>query len=146
MGIFIAPHGKKAGYAGYYLHIAPNGDRLLGQHMLVSGLYCPEPVVLRSVREEILDNGRELLQNIRKAHGFELDRSNVLKRTPVGFPADSEYDALLRQKDFCIEKSISEDFLLAGNLVDRVVEEFRHTAPFVAQLNRAVQYAYDEMK
>lgn len=146
MGIFIAPHGKKAGYAGYYLHVAPSGDRLLGQHMLVSGLYCPEPVVLRSVREDILDNGGELRQNIRKARGFELDRSNVLKRTPVGFPADLEYDDLLRQKDFCIEKSISEDFLLADNLIERIVEEFRHTAPFVAQLNRSVQYAYEEMK
>lgn len=146
MGIFIAPHGKKGGYAGYYLHIAPSGDRLLGQHMLVSGLYCPEPFVLRSVREEILDHGDELQQHIRKARGFRFDYSNALKRTPVGFPTDTEHDDLLRQKDFCIEKSITEDFLLADNLVERVVEEFRRTAPFVAQLNRAVQYAYEEMR
>lgn len=60
LGIFVAPKGKKSGYAGYYLHIAPKGDRMIGEHMLISGIYCPEPLLLRSVREEILDNGTEL--------------------------------------------------------------------------------------
>lgn len=146
VGIFVAPGGKKGGYAGYYLHIAPEGDPLVGGHMLVAGLYCPEPVVLRSVREEILDHGTELTQAMRQARGFRLDRTNRLKRTPVGFPAGSEFDELLRQKDFCLEKPVDESFLLADGLVGRIVEEFRRTYPFIARLNRAVEYAYEEMR
>ncbi len=101
---------------------------------------------MRSVREEILDNGDDLVQNIRKASGFRLDRSDTLKRTPVGFPTGTAHDDLLRLKQWGIEKPLTENFLLQPNLAERVVAEFRRTAPFVAQLNRAVQYAYDEMR
>ncbi len=145
LGIFIAPHGKKGGYAGYYLHIAPTGDRLLGGHMLTSGLYCPEPVVLRSVREEIVDHGDELAASIDAAQGFRLNESNRLKRVPTGFSADSEHADLLKLKDLYIEKPIPESFLLDDHLLENALDEFRRTYPFVAILNRAVQYAYEEM-
>lgn len=141
---FIAPHGKQSGYAGYYFHIEPVGDGLLGNHLLAAGAVCIEPPVLRSIREEVLDHGGELVQAINAAPGFRLDTSNRLKRIPTGFPADCEYAELLKQKDFCLEKNISEEFLLADGLVGRLVEEFRHTQPFIAQLNRAIQYAYEE--
>ena len=98
LGIFVAPKGKKSGYAGYYLHIAPKADRLVGEHMLISGIYCPEPTLLRSVREEILDNGAEFTQAIRTAKGFRLNTDNKLKRLPVGFPADCEHAELLKQR------------------------------------------------
>ena len=148
VGVYIAPHGKHGGYAGYYLHIAPNDDGLIGEHMLVSGLYCPEPVVLRSVREEILDNGDEMQRHIDQtvACGYRLDRSNCLKRTPVGFPTGTPHDELLRLKDFYVAKPLSEEFLLSGQLARRVAEELQPTFPFVDQLNRAVQYAYEEMR
>ena len=146
VGVFVCPRGKKSGYAGYYLHIAPTEDRLLGGgHMLVSGLYCPEPQVLRSVREEIVDNGALLERNIASAEGFVLDTRNRLKRNPAGFPAGSAHEELLRQKDFCLEKPVAEEWLTADGAIDRIVAEFRRTHPFVEQLNRAVQYAYEEM-
>ncbi len=90
LGIFVAPHGKTSGYAGYYLHIAPKGDRLVGEHMLISGIYCPERTLLRSVREEILDHGAEMVGAIEAAEGFRLNTDNQLKRGPAGFPADCE--------------------------------------------------------
>ncbi|MDE6045757.1 MAG: DUF2461 domain-containing protein [Alistipes sp.] len=145
IGIFVAPHGKKSGYAGYYLHLAPKGDRLVGEHMLISGIYCPEPTLLRSVREEILDNGAEMVKAIAAAKGFRLNEENKLKRVPTGFPADSEYAELLKHKDWCIERPVDEKFLLAPDLAGRVVAEFRKTHPFIELLNRAVQYAYEEM-
>ncbi len=145
LGIYIAPHGKKSGYAGYYFHIATPYDTLLNGHMLAAGLYCPEGVVLRSVRDEIFDNGAEFTQAIEKAQGFELMRESMLKRTPQGFPTGTEYDDLLRLKEFDVSKPIDEAFLFADNLVERSVEEFRKTHAFVEILNRAVQYAYEEM-
>ena len=68
--------------------------------------------VLRSVREEILDNGAEIAAAIRKAKGFAIVEENKLKRVPTGFPADSEYAEMLKLKDFYIAKKITEEFLL----------------------------------
>ena len=145
IGIFIAPHGKKSGYAGYYLHLAPKGDRLVGEHMLISGIYCPDSTLLRSVREEIFDNGAELTHAIDVAHGFRLNTDNKLKRVPAGFPADCAFAELLKHKDWCLEKPVDKKFLLADDFVARTVAEFRKTYPFISQINRAVQYAFEEM-
>lgn len=145
-GIFIAPHGKKAGYAGYYFHLegAP-GEGLLGGHMLYAGLHLPHPTVLRSVREEIVDNGPEFVANIRRAKGFALDESQMLRRVPAGFPADSPYADLLRLKEVALCRPFGDAFLEGGGLLERTLEHFRLAAPFVRQINRAVQYAYEEM-
>lgn len=145
IGAYIAPKGKKSGFAGYYFHIEPCGDGLVWSNLLSAGLYCPEPTVLRSVREEIFDNGAEVLKAIRAARGFRLCENNKLKRVPTGFPADSEYAELLKLKDVYLEKKITEEFLLDDRLIENTLAEFRRTQPFIALLNRAVQYAYDEM-
>ena len=131
--------------AGYYFHIEPCADSLVWCNMLSAGLYCPEPTVLRSVREEILDNGAAIAAAIGRARGFRLCRTNSLKRVPTGFPADSEWSDMLKLKDFYLEKPVTEEFLLADDLLERTLAEFRRTQPFVAILNRAVQYAYEEM-
>ena len=145
IGAYIAPKGKKSGFAGYYFHIEPCCDSLIWSNALSAGLYCPEPVVLRSVRDEITDNGAEIAAAIRKAKGFDLVEENKLKRVPTGFPADSEYADMLKLKDFYIAKRITEEFLLADDLLEKTLAEFRRTQPFVAILNRAVQFAYEEM-
>ena len=144
--IFIAPLGKKAGYAGYYFHLegAPE-EGPIGGHMLFAGLHMPHPVVLRSVREEIVDNGPKFVENIRRAKGFALDESQKLRRLPAGFPAGTPYDELLRLKEVALCCSFGDDFLAGDDLLGRTLSEFRKTAPFVQQLNRAVQYAYEEM-
>ena len=100
IGAYIAPKGKKSGFAGYYFHIEPCADSLVGCNLLSAGLYCPEPTVLRSVREEILDNGEEIEAAVGKARGFRLYEGNKLKRIPTGFPADSEYAEMLKLKVF----------------------------------------------
>ena len=43
-GIYVAPHGKKAGYAGYYFHLEGAAEEgLVGSHMLFSGLHMRIP-------------------------------------------------------------------------------------------------------
>lgn len=144
LGIFIAPHGKCSGYGGYYFHIEPDGDMLWG-HQLTSGIYLPEPPVLRSIREEILDNGAEIAQALHEADGFTLCETNKLKRPPKGFPTGTEYDEWLKLKDFFISKPIDEAFLLDHDLLQNTVEEFRKTKHLLEILNRAVQFAHEEM-
>lgn len=146
IGAFVAPKGKKSGYAGYYFQLEPVTDEGKGcNHLLGSGAVCLEPAVLRSIREEVLDHGAEMQQSILAARGFRLDPTNRLKRVPTGFPSDSEHADLLKQKDFCLVKQVDEEFVHAEDLAARVVAEFRRTQPFIAQLNRAIQYAYEEM-
>ncbi len=145
IGAYIAPKGKKSGFAGYYFHIEPCGDGLVWSNLLSAGAVCIEPTVLRSIREEILDNGAEILKAVRAARGFRLCENNKLKRVPTGFPADSEFAELLKLKDVYLEKKITEEFLLDDRLLENTLAEFRRTQPFIAILNRAIQYAYDEM-
>lgn len=147
IGAYIAPGGKKSGYAGYYFHVEPDtGEGSTYGHMLAVGLYCPEPVVLRSVRDEIFDNGAEVERTIREADAFTLCRDNTLRRTPKGYPSGSAYDELLRLRELLLERCLTERELLDDGLLERTLEAFRQTQPFVALLNRAVQFAYEEMR
>lgn len=147
IGAIVAPRGKKAGYAGYYFHVEPVVDERLSMGSgLTAGIYCPEPVVLRSVRDEILDHGVEIVEAMNEAEGFRLNTVNCLRRTPTGYPRGTEYDALLRQKDLFVTRPVDDAYLLAPNLLERVIGEFRRTHHLVAILNRAVQFAYDEMR
>lgn len=142
---YICPHGKKSGYAGYYFHVEPEGDGMIGHSLLASGAVCIPPIVLKSIREEILDNGEQMMESIAVAKGFEVDRTYSLKRTPTGFPTGTPYDDLLKLKDVCLGRPMSEEELCRADLLLRTIEAFRSTQPFIAQVNRAIQYAYEEM-
>lgn len=145
MGVFVAPHGKKAGYAGYYFHAEPSRGTHLGGSLLSAGLYMPEPAVLRSVREEIVDNGQGMLDAVAASAGFELSKENSLKRNPKDFPAGSGFDELLRLKDVYIQKRLSDSEMSSGDLLDRTLRDFRSAYDFISILNRAVRYAHEEM-
>ena len=140
MGVFVAPHGKKAGYAGYYLHIEPSAESFLW-----AGAHMPSPVVLRSIREEIIDNGEAMEHAIAQSNGFALCRDRSLKRNPKDFPAGNKYDEWLRLLDFGIMKPLDTRTILAPDFQSRVLTDFRSAAPLVTILNRAVRYAYEEM-
>ena len=101
-GAYFCPRGKKSGYAGYYFHVEPQGDGLIGGHLLSAGLYMPEP-------------------------------------------NDSPYVEYLKLKDVYLEKFVDDRFMLQADLVESVARELRATMPFIALLNRAVDYAREEM-
>ena len=140
-GVFVAPHGKKAGYAGYYIHFEGSGC------FLYAGSHCPEPVVLKSIREEILDNGDNMVAAVENSNGFRLCTENTLKRTPKDFPTNHKYDNLLRLKDFGVEKPIDLSLVAAGEeaLLTAVLNDLSTIYPLVEILNRAINYAYEEM-
>lgn len=133
IGAYICPQGKKSGYAGYYFHIEPNNS------ILAVGLHCPEPKILKSVREEIYDNGDEFKKAIELAKGFEVDTTNSLKRTPKGYPSDTKYDEYLRLKNYDLIKPIT----LQDKLLDYCIEEFRQCVRINNILNKAVKYAME---
>lgn len=142
---FIAPRGKKSGYAGYYFHVEPEGDGMIGHSLLAAGAVCIPPIILKSIREEIVDNGDQMLEAIAAAKGFEISRYSSLKRTPAGFPTGTHYDELLRLKDVCLDRAMSEEELYDTELIAKTLAAYRTTYPFIAQVNRAIQYAFEEM-
>ncbi len=145
MGAYIAPYGKKSGWSGYYFHVEPVADEgsWSGGSLLSTGLYCPDPDVLYSVREEIVDNGVGLQATIDAAGGFTLDETAKLKRLPKDFAdqAGSPHEELLKLKDIYVVKRLPLEFILADNLLERTLTEFRKTKPLNDLLNRAVEYA-----
>lgn len=145
MGAYVCPNGKKSGYAGYYFHVEPQGEGLLGGNLITSGLYMPETKVLKSVREDISYNGKNYEEAIKKAKGFRLGEENKLKRMPVGYSEDEEYAEYLKLKDIYLEKFLTNKDILDKNMPEKVISDFEKTYSFTKLLNRAVQYAYEEM-
>lgn len=145
LGAYFCPGGKKSGYTGYYFHVEPKGNGMLGGHFLSAGAYMPEPNELKSIRDEIFDNGEQFLAAVKKAKGFNLSQENKLKRTPTGFPSGSEYDEYLKLKDIYLEKYVPEEFMLDANLLENTVGEFKKTKDFIAILNRCIKFAHEEM-
>ncbi len=146
-GLYMCPGGKKSGNGGYYFHVEPSGGGMIGSHLLDVGIYMPDAAVLKSVRDEIFDNGDEVLRTMELARkaGFELDRSNSLKRTPTGYPVGTEWDEYLKLKDFHLGKTVGDDYILAPGLVERVAADFRAGHDFMALMSRAARFAKEEL-
>ena len=147
IGIFICKGGKNSGNAGYYFHIEPKNNGWLGSSMLATGLYCPEPIILKSVREDILSNGANFVKTIKVAKNFDWDNDEEgrLTRPPKGFPADSPYIEYIKQKSFSLVQSFDEKLLSdEKKLLEFCVKEFKTAKPFADHVNRAVDFAREE--
>ena len=139
---FIVRGGKRSGYGGYYLHISPKGNTWGEGSFLAAGNVCHEAYVLRSLREEIEDNAAEMSQNIEQS-GFGLNGAASLKRTPSGYRVEPQYEYLLRLKELCISHPVTNEWFLQEDWVERTAEQFRKCKPFLDQINRAIEYAYE---
>lgn len=143
---FIAPRGKNSGLAGYYLHLEPvvEGSSMIGHSILAAGQVCIPPAILRSIREEIVDNGDLMAEHIASADGFRMDYIGSLKRLPKGFEKETEHTDLLRLKDHCLVLDLTEEEVISEDFVPRMLERFRSAKPYLDQLNRAIEYGYEE--
>ncbi|OFY45155.1 MAG: TIGR02453 family protein [Bacteroidetes bacterium GWF2_40_14] len=143
MGAFVAPNGKSGGYSGYYFHIEAQDANYIGSHLLSTGIYCPDPKVIKSIREEIMLNGENFSEAVNIARKFTLDSTSSLKRVPAGFPSDSVYVEYFKLKDYFLSQRVDDAFLLKDNLLENTIEEFKKTLVFNNLINRAAKYAYD---
>ncbi len=140
LGAFIAPGGKKAGYAGYYFQVGATDEGFPNGNMLASGDYCYEPKVLRILREDICNGNGDFDRIVKQASPFSIDDSEMLKRNPSGFPADAPYSEYIRLKNYCLVYQPGREFMYSDNLLDEVTELFRSTQPFIEYINRAIAF------
>ncbi len=134
MGGFIAKGGRKAGFAGYYLHLDPDGSFLAG------GSHMPPPDRLKKIRQEVLYNVEEF-KRILNDPGFKKTFGSLdgerLKRPPKDFPADFPDIDLLKFKSYTVLHPVSGTTVLSDGFFDHALKAFRQLHPLVKFLNRS---------
>lgn len=71
---------------------------------------------------------------------FSVDMEGALKRVPDGFPSDSQWEKYLRLKTFCLVAEPDTKFMTAKDVIERSLELFRTTQPFLEYINRAIEF------
>ncbi len=140
MGVYVSHQGKKSGYSGYYIHIEP-----CGECMMVSGLYMPTPIDLKSIREEIMLNGENFDKLIKNSKGFQLDWTNALKRIPNGWNAEDAFSEYYKLKDYNLVQPLTKQQILSNDFLEFALQECKKTTPFNQLLNRCVSYGRENL-
>lgn len=140
-GAFICRGGKKSPYSGYYFQVGVESPgNFEGANLLATGDYCITPAALKILREDISMGNGEFGKLLKRCHpSFAMDFEGALKRIPTSVP-DADY---LRLKRYCVCYSPPDDFITAPNLLQRTVELFRTTTPFLHYINRGIEYSLD---
>jgi len=139
-GVFIASAGgRKSQRAGYYLHLDPAGC------FLSMGVWCPQPNLLKALRQSVYDNVEEL-NEIRSNPEFSqyfnsFYEEEKLKTVPRGFPKDFPEAELLKLKHYLIDYKLDESSLTSNDFVVRIGGIMKCAYPF----NRFLNYTVDEV-
>ncbi|MBI1956452.1 MAG: DUF2461 domain-containing protein [Acidobacteria bacterium] len=119
---------------GLYFHISPE-EVLMG-----GGIYMPDPLLLRAVRERIAAFPRAFSsivegKRFRKAFG-ELE-GEKLQGMPKGFPADHRAAEYLRYKQFLFGKVFPSELATSRRLLPTIVKCFQEGMPLIRFLKEA---------
>ncbi len=126
---------KPALRGGYGFRIRPGGS------YVACGFFAPEPADLKRIRVDIdhdLEHWRKLLKGkkLRDAFG-ELTGAGV-KTAPKGYPKDHPGIDLLRRTQFILRRDLSDQEVLAPDLVDRVDAIYRNVRPFFDHMSEVL--------
>jgi len=138
-GVYIASAGgRKSQRAGYYLHLDPAGC------FIGAGVWCPQPNLLKVLRQSVYDNIEELNQ-IRTSPDFaqyfnSFYEEDKLKTVPRGFPKDFPDAELLKLKHYLVEYKLDSTFLQSDDFILRVAGIAKRAYSF----NRFLNYTVDE--
>lgn len=134
-GSYIVQGGRKAGNAGYYLHIEP-GNSFLG-----GGVYCPPQENLNKIRTGIVENTEEYL-SVTNSKDFKKYFIEVLgdrlTKIPRGFDASFPNPELLKLKSYTIIHRVSDSFLTDSSSIEKAIDVFRKMKPLNDFINEAI--------
>jgi uncharacterized protein (TIGR02453 family) len=137
-GASLKPEGKKSPYAGYYFHLEP------GRSFVGGGLWMPEAVNVKKVRQEIDYNGAAFQQIInsssfKKVYGDVYKGSDVsLSKAPKGYEPNHPAIDYLKLKSFIAETHLADAELTKATLHQKTVEAFKALQPFLQFINHAL--------
>ncbi|WP_038028772.1 DUF2461 domain-containing protein [Thermonema rossianum] len=136
-GAFIAPEGRKSGWAGFYLHIEPAAS------FVAAGLYAPATAQQKAVRQEIYYEAEKLLSILQQstfARYFPEVEGQKLRRLPKEYAdAPEALHTLLRHKQWIVRKQCSDEEVLAPDFMNRLLAYATVVQPFIDFLNTALQ-------
>lgn len=135
-GAYICKSGRTSGNPGYYLHIEPDQNSIIG-----GGLYHPMPDVLSKIRQEIDYNGDKLVNILNKdslKRRASIYQDDKLKRKPKGYEEDNPHIEWLKMKSFLLVENISDKAVLNKSDSDDIVTGFREMYPFIKFLNEGM--------
>lgn len=132
--------GRKSIYAGYYLHLQPEGKSFAD-----GGLWHPEAAELKKIRQEIdycLPEFKKIIHAtaFKKNYGeLERDENHMLKKVPKGYDKDNAAAGFLKMKSFVATRNIPEEVILSTGFSDEIIRSFKALQPLVHFLNRAFE-------
>ncbi len=135
-GAYIAHGGRKSPYAGYYLHIEPDNSFIGG------GIYCPNPQILKTVRESIMDNAEEyigIIKNKTFKKTFHEVWGEKVKTAPKGFSKNDPNIDLIRPKSYALVSNLSDEEILDQKFEKQIIKTFKTMKPFNDFLNIAIK-------
>jgi len=133
MSAYIAPGGRKSRRLGYYVHIEP-GD----QSMVGGGLHQPEPQQLaawRAAIDEAPEPFLEIVSSKSFLQHFGAVQGERLKTAPQGYPKDHPNLELLRLKSVTVSRSLSDAEVESPRLVEETLAILKAMRPFVRYLD-----------
>ncbi len=136
----FARGGKKSMYAGYYLHIEPGNNSLIG-----GGVWTPETDVLKKLRQEI-DYSFEEFSNIIGSKSFQKEYGGLyrnqevlLSRPPKGYDENNKAIDYLKLKSFIAMKPLKDEELTDKSVVKTITEALFALQPLLRFLNAAIE-------
>ena len=139
LGASITKGGRKSPLAGYYFQVEP------GNSFIAGGLWMPEAINLKKVRQEIDYNWDEF-QNILKEKKFKSIYKDLYKGKdislsvmPKGYPKDHVAVEYLKLKSFIADTHFQDEELTKSSLHKKTVAAFEALQPLVNFLNRSLE-------
>jgi len=123
----------------FYLHLQP------GESFVGAGLWHPEPVTQRKVRQFIVDNPgswRTAAHAPALRRRFDLEDSEKLVRAPRGFPADFEFLDDLKHRNWVLWRPLDDATMTGPRLRQTVATDLAALGPFVDYLCAALDLEF----
>ncbi len=113
MGASFNRGGKKSIFAGYYFHLEPGGKSFVG-----GGLWMPEPIALKKLRQEIdycFPEFQKIINNQlfkKQYNSLEMSEGQMLVNVPKGYDKENPCSLLFEIKKLCSYQKYSRSVYL----------------------------------
>jgi uncharacterized protein (TIGR02453 family) len=138
MGASFNRGGKKSVFGGYYFHLEPGGKSFVG-----GGLWMPDPIALKKLRQEIdycFPEFQKIINNrLFKNQYNGLEMSGGLVNVPKGYDKENPAASFLKLKSFVATKNIQDTLLTSSDLVKETAKAFEALMPLVKFMNRSLE-------
>ncbi len=140
MAASLISGGKKSILAGYYIHIQPGGESMIG-----GGRYMVEADQLKKIRQEIDYSWEEFSKIIRSkkfvgCYGdLEKGGGMSLTREPKGYEKDNPAIEYIKLKSWVATTPLTDADLTSKDLVKKITTALETLQPMIVFLNRALE-------